>query len=191
TVNVTGKLSNPGGPGVPVTVTATVGKDEIFKRQILTQTQSNFTIPVFVNHCCQYKITATANPPAGPVTKTAVFNVGGIPKLHIGSTGPKTKLFLTSLREQGYFVRGKDKFTASTQLAILAFRKVNKLHRNMSYSKSIFRTLLMGNGAFPLAHPEDGKHVGADLSRQVLVLADDGKPKYTFPISSGASSTPT
>jgi len=191
TVNVTGKLSNPGGPGVPVTVTATVGKDEIFKRQILTQTQGNFTIPVFVNHCCQYKITATANPPAGPVTKTAVFNVGGIPKLHIGSTGPKTKLFLTSLREQGYFVRGKDKFTSSTQLAILAFRKVNKLHRNMSYSKSIFRTLLMGNGAFPLAHPEDGKHVEADLSRQVLVLADDGKPKYTFPISSGASATPT
>ena len=191
TVNVTGKLSNPGGPGVPVTVTATVGKDEIFKRQILTQTQGNFTIPVFVNHCCQYKITATANPPAGQVSKTAVFNVGGIPKLHIGSTGPKTKLFLTSLREQGYFVRGKDKFTSSTQLAILAFRKVNKLHRNTSYSKSIFRTLLMGKGAFPLAHPEDGKHVEADLSRQVLVLADDGKPKYTFPISSGASATPT
>ena len=191
TVNVTGKLSNPGGPGVPVTVTATVGKDEIFKRQILTQTQGNFTIPVFVNHCCQYKITATANPPAGQVSKTAVFNVGGIPKLHIGSTGPKTKLFLTSLRQQGYFVRGKDKFTSSTQLAILAFRKVNKLHRNTSYSKSIFRTLLMGKGAFPLAHPEDGKHVEADLSRQVLVLADYGKPKYTFPISSGASATPT
>jgi len=191
TVNVTGKLSNPGGPGVPVTVTATVGNDEIFKRQILTQTQGNFTIPVFVNHCCQYKITATANPPAGPVTKTAVFNVGGIPKLHIGSTGPKTKLFLTSLREQGYFVRGKNKFTSSTQLAILAFRKVNKMHRNTSYSRSIFRTLLMGKGAFPLAHPEDGKHVEADLSRQVLVLADDGKPKYTFPISSGASATPT
>jgi hypothetical protein len=191
TVNVTGKLSNPGGPGVPVTVTATVGKDTVVKRQILTQTQGNFTVPIFVNRCCQYRISATANPPSGPVTKTAAFNVGGIPKLHNGSTGPKTKLFLTLLREQGYFVRGKDKFTSSTQLAILAFRKVNKLNRNTSYSKSIFRTLLEGKGAFPLAHPEEGKHVEADLSRQVLVLAEGGKPKYTFPISSGTSATPT
>ena len=191
TVNVTGKLSNPGGPGVPVTVTATVGKDEIFKRQILTQTQGNFTIPVFVNHCCQYKITATANPPAGPVTKTAVFNVGGIPKLHIGSTGPKTKLFLTSLREQGYFVRGKDKFTSSTQLAILAFRKVNKLHRNTSYSKSIFKHPADGPRRVPARPPRGRQARRGDLSRQVLVFADGRQAEYTFPISTGASATPT
>jgi hypothetical protein len=191
TVNVNGKLSNPGGPGVPVTVTVTVGKDQVIKRQILTQTQGNFSMPIFVNRCCQYRISATATPPAGPVTKTAAFNVGGIPQLHPGSTGPKTKLFISSLRDQGYFVRGKDRFTSSTQIAILAFRKVNHLNRNESYSRGIFRTLLEGKGAFPLAHPEEGKHVEADLSRQVLVLADNGRPKYTFPISSGASATPT
>lgn len=192
TVNLTGKLSNPGGPGVPVTVTVTVGKDQIIKRQLLTQTQGNFSMPIQVNRCCQYKISATATPASGtPVTKNTAFNVGGIPSLHNGSTGPKVELFHKVLREQGYFVRGKKRFTSSTQLAILAFRKVNKLHRNTSYSKSIFRTLLMGRGGFPLAHPEEGKHVEADLSRQVLVLAENGKPKYTFPISSGTSSTPT
>jgi hypothetical protein len=192
TVTVAGKLSSPGGPGVPVVVTVTVGKDEIIKRQFLTQTQGNFSMPIEVNRCCQYRISATATPASGPpVTETAAFNVGGIPKLHNGSTGPKVALFHKVLRDQGYFVRGKKRYTSSTSLAILAFRKVNKLNRNTSYSRSIFRTLLEGKGAFPLAHPDDGKHVEADLSRQVLVLADNGKPKYTFPISSGASATPT
>ncbi len=191
TVNVTGQLSNPGGPGVPVTVTVDVGGEEIIKREILTQTQGNFTIPIEVNRCCQYRISATATPPAGPVTKTTAFNVGGIPKLHNGSTGPKVALFHKVLRDQGYFVRGNKKFGSSTRLAILAFRKVNNLKRSESYTRSIFRTLLMGKGAFPLQHPEDGKHVESDLSRQVLVLAEGGKPKYTFPISSGTSATPT
>ena len=36
-----------------------------------------------------------------------------------------------------------------------------------------------------------GKHVEADLSRQVMVLANHGKPQHIFHISSGAPATPT
>jgi lipoprotein-anchoring transpeptidase ErfK/SrfK len=48
-----------------------------------------------------------------------------------------------------------------------------------------------GRGAYKLRYPKAGKHVEADLSRQVLVLADKGRPVATYPTSSGAPGTPT
>jgi hypothetical protein len=180
----------PAGPGIPTTVKVTVGSLQLVDRQILTQTNGKFSMPMKVDHCCAYKITATTTLPSGPVTKNAGFNVKA-PHLHPGSTGPDVAIFHSLLREQGYFVRGKKRFTSSTSLAILAFNKVNKFHRTEKYNSRIFKILGSGRGGFPLQHPEEGKHVEADLSRQVLVLAEDGKPKYTFPISSGASATPT
>jgi len=88
-------------------------------------------------------------------------------------------------------VHAKKRFNDSTGLAILAFRKVNRMPRQTKYNASIYKMLLQGRGAFPLQHGDAGKHVEADLSRQVLVLADGDKPEYTFPISSGKPSTPT
>lgn len=180
----------PAGPGIPVKVKVTVGSLELLNRQFLTKTDGKFSLPLQVNHCCAYKITATATTPTGPVTNTAGFKVKA-PHLHPGSTGPVVAIFHKLLREQGYFVRGKKRFSSSTSLAILTFNKVNKLHRTEKYSPRIFKILGSGRGDFPLQHAEEGKHVEADLSRQVLVLAEGGKPKFTFPISSGASATPT
>ena len=48
-----------------------------------------------------------------------------------------------------------------------------------------------GKGGFKLRFPNEGKHVEADISRQVLVLADKGKVVATYPTSSGAPATPT
>lgn len=186
TVTVNGTVT-PAAPGQPVTVKATIAGKAIFTRSLLTTTNGEFSVPVRVQRCCQYKITAQT----ATATGNATFNVVVPSKLKKGSTGPQVALLHKALRDQGYFVRGKKRFTDSTGLALLAFRKVNKLNRNNQYSRGIFRTLLQGRGAFPLAHPGDGKHVEADLSRQVLVLAEGGKPKYTFPISSGAPATPT
>ncbi len=185
-VTLNGKLT-PAGPGQTVTVKATIGTETIFTRNVLTKTQGDFSIPFPVERCCQYKLTAST----ATASNAIAFNVAVPKKMKKGSHGPEVALLHEALRDQGYFVRGKKRFTESTGLAMLAFRKVNKLHRNTQYSKGIFKTLLEGRGAFPLQHPEDGKHAESDLSRQVLVLAEDGKPKYTFPVSSGASSTPT
>jgi hypothetical protein len=178
---------NPSGPGQQVTIKATVGKDLIFTRQLQTKTQGDFQISFPVRACCQYKLTA-ATPTA---SNSIAFNVGVPKKMHQGAKGDAARLLNDALRDQGYYVHAKKSFNASTGLALLAFRKVNKLDRNEKYSKGIFKTLLEGKGAFPLQHPDEGKHVEADLSRQVLVLADDGEPQYTFPISSGAPATRT
>ena len=53
------------------------------------------------------------------------------------------------------------------------------------------RKLLRGQGAFKLRYPKAGKHVEFDWSRQVLVLAQNGKPYRTYHASSGKPSTPT
>lgn len=186
TVNVDGKVT-PAGPGQQVTIKATIGDETIFTRSLMTKANGDFSIPVPVQRCCQYKITAAT----ATASQAIVFNVNVPKKLKKGSRGPEVALLHSALRDQGYYVRGKKRYTDSTALAMLTFRKVNKMRRKSSYSKGIFRTLLEGKGAFPLAHPDDGKHVESDLSRQVMVLAEDGKAKYTFPVSSGASSTPT
>ena len=73
----------------------------------------------------------------------------------------------------------------------MAFRKVNGMARKWSATPGIFRKLADGRGAFNLKYPGKGHHVEVDISRQVMVLADDGKPKATFHVSTGAPATPS
>ena len=46
-------------------------------------------------------------------------------------------------------------------------------------------------GTYRLKYPRAGKHVEADLSRQVLVLARNGRAERIYHTSSGKASTPT
>jgi len=184
-VTVKGQVTPPAS--VPVTITVAIPGQKPEVNDISSNASGAFQFRIGVLSCCNYKVTATAN----GQSQTVSFGVQVPHGLHNKSKGPQVALFNNLLREQGYFVRGKKKFGSSTGLAVLAFRKVNKMHRSSKYSAKIYKMLLQGRGAFPLAHTDPPKHVEADLSRQVLVLVEDGKPKYTFPVSSGASATPT
>ena len=55
----------------------------------------------------------------------------------------------------------------------------------------VFNKVFERRGTFRLKYPRAGKHVEADLSRQVLVLAKNGKPQRIYHTSSGKASTPT
>ncbi len=187
-VTVEGQVT-PATPG-PVNVAINVGQLDERTEQVSANGAGKFSLPITVMACCTYKITAEHNGATGG----ASFNVV-VPKLKRSSKGPLVKLFHNKLIEQGFHVRKGKKFTHLTGLAILAFRKTNGLKRNMGYSPKIFRMLLEGKGAFELRYPDegpDGKHVEADISRQVMTLAEDGRPTHTFHISSGAGNgTPT
>jgi lipoprotein-anchoring transpeptidase ErfK/SrfK len=113
------------------------------------------------------------------------------PDLDPGMRNSKVNLFNRLLSEQAYYTSNGQSYGSATGRAVLAFRKVNGMARTQNASPSIFRTLANGNGGFKLEHPGAGKHVEADLSRQVMVLADNGKPKHIFHISSGTAATPT
>jgi hypothetical protein len=114
------------------------------------------------------------------------------PRLGGGSRGDVVKVFHKLLARRGYGNAPSGKsFNAATGRAVHAFRKVNGMPRNQKATKGIFRKLADGKGAFNLRYPRAGHHVEVDISRQVMVLADKGKPRFTYHISSGAPGTPS
>jgi L,D-transpeptidase catalytic domain len=55
----------------------------------------------------------------------------------------------------------------------------------------IYKTLADGRGTYKLKYPGAGKHAEVNIGRQVLVLAEGGKARRIYHVSSGKSSTPS
>jgi lipoprotein-anchoring transpeptidase ErfK/SrfK len=73
----------------------------------------------------------------------------------------------------------------------MAFRKVNQMPRRYDADRAVIEKVLAGKGAFKPRHPHAGRHVEADISRQVLALIDGGRVVDTYHTSTGAPATPT
>jgi hypothetical protein len=85
-------------------------------------------------------------------------------------------------------------FDAGTARAVTTFRKTNGMGTTGFASTAVYAKLFRGQGAFKLRYPtagKNGKHVEFDWSRQVLVLAQGGRPHRIYHASSGKPSTPT
>jgi L,D-transpeptidase-like protein/putative peptidoglycan binding protein len=139
----------------------------------------------------EVQATHLATPTAGVlVAKPVRVNVVA---LHAapGARGPAVRLLQARLAALGYVVGQRGLFDQRTARAVLAFRKVTGMARTTNASSEVFRALAHGKGAFPVRHPEHGKHVEADLSRQVIALIRGGKAERIYPVSSGKPSTPT
>ena len=108
-----------------------------------------------------------------------------------GSNGQHVRLLQITLRRLAYVTSLNGRHDAATGRALIAFRKVNGMSRITSANRKIFKALFAGRGGFRLKYPKAGKHVEADLSRQVLVLADKGKAQRIYHTSTGTSATPT
>jgi hypothetical protein len=113
------------------------------------------------------------------------------PNLSGGDHGSMVKLFTHLLRKDGYYVHHTSSYNSSVGLAVLAYRKVNKMARTTNATRGMFRKLAEGKGTFRLKYPDAGKHVEVDISRQVMALASHGRAKYIFHVSTGAPATPT
>ena len=108
-----------------------------------------------------------------------------------GSGRKRIHLVQLGLRRLAYVTSTSGRFDGATGRAVLAFRKTNRMSRTSSVSGKVFEMLLSGHGGFRLKYPNAGKHVEADLSRQVLVLARGGKAERIYHTSTGKASTPT
>jgi peptidoglycan hydrolase-like protein with peptidoglycan-binding domain len=113
------------------------------------------------------------------------------PSLRPGSRGPAVRLLQGRLARLGYVIGRAGFYDARTARAILAFRKVTGMRRTSVASSDVFRRLARGGGVFRVRFPSHGKHVEADLSRQVIALIRNGKAERIYPASSGKPSTPT
>jgi peptidoglycan hydrolase-like protein with peptidoglycan-binding domain len=139
----------------------------------------------------QVKATHLATPTAPQLLATPVkVNVAA---LHAGpgARGPAVRLLQRGLAAKGYVVGQRGLFDDRTARAVLAFRKVTGMARSTAADTGFFKALLAGKGTFKVRHPDHGKHVEADLSRQVLALIQGSRVERIYPMSSGKPSTPT
>jgi peptidoglycan hydrolase-like protein with peptidoglycan-binding domain len=111
-----------------------------------------------------------------------------------GERGLKVLLLQRGLLKLGFATPVTGYYDSLTANAVNAFRKTNEMGRDGYATTSVFAKVARGQGAFKLRYPTSGthgKHVEFDWSRQVLVLADRGKPYRVYHTSSGKPSTPT
>jgi hypothetical protein len=111
-----------------------------------------------------------------------------------GSSGVKVLLLQRGLLKLGFATPVTGTFDGLTANAVNTFRKANGMGRDGYATTSVYAMVLRRQGAFKLRYPSSGthgKHVEFDWSRQVLVLADHGRPYRVYHVSSGKPSTPT
>jgi lipoprotein-anchoring transpeptidase ErfK/SrfK len=113
-------------------------------------------------------------------------------KVEAGQTGTAVKILQRHLAKKGYVVGRFGSMDGRTQRAIIAFRKVAAMARTASANRAMLARLARGGGTFRLKYPGvKGRHVEADISRQVLVLANGNKVERIYHTSSGSPATPT
>ncbi len=111
-----------------------------------------------------------------------------------GARGLKVLLLQRGLLRLGFATPVTGYFDGLTANAVNAFRKTNGMGRDGFAARSVYAMVLRGEGAYKLRYPRsgtNGKHVEFDWSRQVLVLAQRGRPYRVYHTSSGAPVTPT
>jgi peptidoglycan hydrolase-like protein with peptidoglycan-binding domain len=113
------------------------------------------------------------------------------PSARPGARGPVVRTLQAQLARLGYVVGQRGLYDARTARAVLAFRKVTGMNRTTIATSDVFRRLARGGGVFRAKFPTHGKHVEADLSRQVIALIRGSEVERIYPVSSGKPSTPT
>jgi lipoprotein-anchoring transpeptidase ErfK/SrfK len=159
----------------------TVRPDGTFSRRMPTRRQGRFSVRVL--HAATPQLGAARGP------KVSVDVVE--PRAAQGARGPLVKLLQRSLARLHYAVPVNGTFDAATGRAVMAFRKVNNMARRFDADRAVIEKVLAGKGAFKPRHRDAGRHVEADISRQVLALIDGGKVIDTYHTSTGAPATPT
>jgi peptidoglycan hydrolase-like protein with peptidoglycan-binding domain len=159
-----------------------VAPDGSFKRRIAAGRKG--TVGLRALHAATPELGAAI----GPKLKLTVVE----PRLAEGSRGLLVPLLQRGLSKLNYAITRTGTFDAATARAVMAFRKVNELGRSYEANPRVIEKVLAGKGAFKPRFPRAGRHVEADISRQVLALIDDGgKVVATYHTSTGAPATPT
>ncbi len=109
-----------------------------------------------------------------------------------GTSGASVRVLQSELNRLHYAVPLSGVFEEGTERALIAFRKVTNMERVGLAGRTVFHKLAHGEGAFPVRYPHDGRHVEANLTKQVLAeIEPGGKVREIYTTSSGKPSTPT
>jgi L,D-transpeptidase catalytic domain len=121
-----------------------------------------------------------------PAVQVVTTNLGP------GGRGPSVRLLQSELNALHYVVPLDGVFDEATGRALIAYRKLTGLVRVASINTHVFELLQSGAGSFHVHYRGDGRHVEADLTRQVLAeIEPGGRVRAIYTMSSGKPSTPT
>ena len=180
----------PAGPAARSTATASgsapcaraVRADGTFVRRMPTRRKGRFSVRAV--HAATPELGAARGPEGARQRRRG--------RAAQGASGPLVRLLQRGLAKLRYAVPRNGASTPRTGRAVMAFRKVNGMSRRYDADRARDRA-----GCSPARarsrprHPDAGRHVEADISRQVLALIDGGKVVATYHTSTGAPATPT
>jgi lipoprotein-anchoring transpeptidase ErfK/SrfK len=114
------------------------------------------------------------------------------PNVGPGSSGQSVRVLQEELNSLHYAVPLNGSFDEATGRALVAYRKMTNLDRVPAAGPEVFRLLSHGIGGFHVLYRHDGRHVEANLTKQVLAEIEPGGRVYKiYTTSSGKPSTPT
>ena len=114
------------------------------------------------------------------------------PSISPGECSRAVRGFKGALRRLGYVPGGGSCFGSRTGRAVIAYRKVNGMARNSHAGKALVKRAYSRRGGYRVKHPGAGDHAEVDISRQILVLIENGdNVSEIYHVSTGAPSTPT
>jgi peptidoglycan hydrolase-like protein with peptidoglycan-binding domain len=109
-----------------------------------------------------------------------------------GAQGQSVRLLQSELDVLHFAVPLSGVFEEGTGRALIAYRKMTALERAPYAGGRVFELLARGAGSFHVRYPGDGRHVEANLTKQVLAeIEPGGRVRTIYTISSGKPSTPT
>jgi hypothetical protein len=140
----------------------------------------------------QARVAHYANAAQGPFTGRS----SGVRYVQVnlgpGAGGASVRLLQSELNALHYVVPLSGVFDEGTARALIAYRKSTGLERSPYAGREVFQLLLRGAGAFHVRYPQDGRHVEANLTKQVLAeIEPGGRVHAIYTMSSGKPSTPT
>jgi peptidoglycan hydrolase-like protein with peptidoglycan-binding domain len=114
------------------------------------------------------------------------------PDLGLGAQGQSVRLLQSELDALHYAVPLTGVLDEGTGQALVAYRKMTGLERIPYAGKEVFDLLARRAGSFHVRYPRDGRHVEANLTKQVLAeIEPGGRVRKIYTTSSGKPSTPT
>jgi L,D-transpeptidase-like protein/putative peptidoglycan binding protein len=184
-------------PGQVVTVRVNIGPRRVVLARRTIQPaggRGGFTVDLRVTRAGLVHASALhdASPTLGRSTGESPRLEAFVPVAGRGARGLRVRFLQQRLASMHYPAAVTGRYDSRTGRAVLAYRKVNGLPRVSWASRAVFARLALLRGSFLARYPEHGRHVEADLGRQVLALVYPGGAVYrVFPMSSGKPSTPT
>ena len=109
-----------------------------------------------------------------------------------GAQSQSVRLLQSELDVLHFAVPLSGAFEEGTGRALIAYRKMIGLERVPYAGRRVFELLARGAGSFHVRYPGDGRHVEANLTKQVLAeIEPSGRVRTIYTMSSGKPSTPT